>query len=37
MFQNANKLLHIARKHKTKELGPMKGAIVVSRSKELIN
>ena len=37
MFQNANQLLHNARKDKTSKLGPMKGAIVVSRSKELIN
>ena len=37
MFQNANQLLHAARKHKTNELGPLKGAIIVSRSKELIN
>ena len=37
MFQNANQLLHNARKDKTSKLGPMKGAIIVSRSKELIN
>ena len=37
MFQNANQLLHMAKKHKTREVGPMKGAIIVSRSKELIN
>jgi len=37
MFQNANQLLHMAKKHKTNALGPMKGAIIVSRSKELVN
>ena len=37
LFQNANQLLHVAKKHKTLELGQMKGAIIVSRSKELIN
>lgn len=37
MFQNANQLLHSAKKNRTFELGPMKGAIILSRSKELIN
>ena len=37
MFQNANLLLQVAKKHKTLELGPMRGAIIVSRSKELVN
>lgn len=27
----------MAKKHKTNDLGPMKGAIIVSRSKELVN
>ena len=37
MFQNANLLLQVAKKHKTQQLGPMRGAIIVSRSKELVN
>ena len=37
MFQNANQLNHSAKKYKTKALGEMKGALIVSRSKELVN
>ena len=37
MFQNATQILYDQKKLKNYDIGPFKGAVVVSRSKELIN
>lgn len=37
MFQNAAEIFHHAKKHKTAKVGPFKGAVVLSYSKELVN
>ena len=37
MFQNATQILYDQKKLKNFDIGPFKGAVVVSRSKELIN
>lgn len=37
MFQNAAEIFHFAKKHKSAKVGPFKGAVVLSFTKELIN
>ncbi len=37
MFQNSDELYYKARKNKSQHVGPFKGAVVLSYSKELVN
>lgn len=37
MFQNAAEIFQFAKKNRTSKVGPFKGAVVISYSKELVN